>query len=224
MSEDDPNNRDPIARKKLAALYGEGNIVVLPRSQFLRYQGGEDIISILSSELKDPVGDFNDGKSGNFPSPGKTIVPPPANIQVVGVTKRDQNGMVTVKVKVEGIKSYNGSAVSYVGAVLPAIQKPTSKIAKITVVATYPIINLTFDTVPDANKYLIKLIKKINPSEVSSKVHYPAVNAGRTSYSITGVPKNIIFWVSVTPYNEDGISGQEVYAMDGNNKKEILFT
>lgn len=48
MAEDDPNNRDPIARKKLEALYGEGNILVLSKQQFLAYQGGKDLVSIFS--------------------------------------------------------------------------------------------------------------------------------------------------------------------------------
>jgi hypothetical protein len=212
MSEDDPNNRDPIAKRKLAALYGEGNIVVLPRSQFLRYLGGEDIISILASEFKDPLSNYSEGGDTGVENTGLITLPPPINAKFVKVSNRDDNGKVTVTFSVEGIKTIKGNPVTYHAKIIDAPQKPKSRITQITSVAAYPLVNISFDTVADADRYLVKLISNTDSSgkTFSAKVHTPFEGQSRTTYVFTNVPRGT-YKISVTPYNSSGISGVQIY-------------
>lgn len=221
MSEDDPNNRDPVAKRKLAALYGEGNIVVLPRNQFLRYLGGEDIISILSSEFKDPLSNYSEGGDTGVENTGLMTLPPPINAKYVKVSNRDDNGNVTVTFSVQGVKAIKGNTVTYHAKIIDSVQKPNGTITQVTATGSYPLISISFDTIPDADKYLVKVINK-SDSKFSAKVHTPFEGQSRTTYVFSNVPHGT-YNISVIPYNPDGISGKEVYAMNGTVKRDVTI-
>lgn len=211
MSEDDPNNKDPIARRKLAALYGEGNIVVLPRTEFLKYLGGEDIISILASESRDPLYNYEEFGEDFVPEIFSTL-PPPVDLKVIDKPRFNSNGEVTVKVQFFGPTIINNKTVSYEAQLIEPISRPATRISRLTATAFYPLVTINFDTVPDASKYLVKLIATSDPTgkTFSGKVHVPPIGDARTTFTFSTVPRGT-YKVSVIPYNESGISGFEAF-------------
>lgn len=220
MAEDDPNNRDPIARKKLEALYGEGNILVLSKQQFLAYQGGKDLVSIFSSEKYDPTR-YQEDNGGAEGQVGAITLPPPVNLKVVGIPQRQEDGTVTVTVEFEGESLIAGQVVDYfVDAITPR-QAPFNKVTGITAVGNYPIIVVGFNTATDSNNYVIKLID-VATNNFVARAYTPDQGASKGTFSFSGVPRKR-FNISVTPYNEYGLAGPEDYAMNGSIKKEIDF-
>ena len=220
MAEDDPNNRDPIARKKLEALYGEGNILVLSKQQFLSYQGGKDLVSIFSSEKYDPTR-YQDDNGGPEGFVGPITLPPPINLKVVGIPKRQEDGTVTVTVEFEGESSIAGQFVDYFADAITPREAPFNKVTGITAVGNYPLITVGFNTATDASNYVIKLIDKATGTFLA-RTYTPDAGTSKGTFTFSGVPRKR-FWISVTPYNEYGLAGPEDYAMNGTVKKEIDF-
>lgn len=220
MAEDDPNNRDPIARKKLEALYGEGNILVLSKQQFLAYQGGKDLVSIFSSEKYDPTRYQEDNEEEGFTGP--VTFPPPTNLTVVaGSAKRQEDGTVTITVEFEGESSIAGQFVDYFADKIAPQKAPFNKVTGITAVGNYPIITIGFNTATDSSNYVIKLID-VATNTFLARAYTPAQGASKGTFSFTGVPRKR-FNVSVTPYNDNGLAGPEDFAMNGSIKKVIDF-
>ena len=208
MAEDDPNNRDPIARKKLEALYGEGNILVLSKQQFLAYQGGKDLVSIFSSEKYDPTRyqEDNGGEEGRV---GIVTFPPPVNLTVVGVPKRQEDGTVTVTVEFEGESSIAGQFVDYFADAITPRTAPFNKVTGITAVGNYPIITIGFNTATDSNKYVIKVID-VATNQFTARTYNAEPGSSKGTFVFTGLPRKQ-FKVSVTPYNEYGLAGPESF-------------
>jgi len=221
MAEDDPNNRDPIARKKLEALYGEGNILVLSKQQFLAYQGGKDLVSIFSSEKYDPTR-YQEDNGGAEGIVGPVTFPPPVNLTVVaGSAKRQEDGTVTVTVEFEGESSIAGQFVDYFADKIAPQQAPFNKVTGITAAGNYPIIVVGFNTATDSSNYVIKLID-IATNIFTARPYTPEPGISKGAFSFTGVPRKR-FNISVTPYNQYGLAGPEAFAMDGSIKKVIDF-
>lgn len=221
MAEDDPNNRDPIARKKLEALYGEGNILVLSKQQFLAYQGGKDLVSIFSSEKYDPTR-YQEDNGGAEGIVGPVTFPPPVNLTVVaGSAKRQEDGTVTVTVEFEGESSIAGQFVDYFADKIAPQQAPFNKVTGITAAGNYPIIVVGFNTATDSSNYVIKLID-IATNIFTARPYTPEPGTSKGAFSFTGVPRKR-FNISVTPYNQYGLAGPEAFAMNGSIKKVIDF-
>jgi len=221
MAEDDPNNRDPIARKKLEALYGEGNILVLSKQQFLAYQGGKDLVSIFSSEKYDPTR-YQEDNGGADGFVGSITLPPPTDLVIVPKSeKRQPDGTVTLTVEFYGEDSIGGKVVDYYTTKLAPQQAPFNKVTGISATGNYPIISIDFNTASDANNYVIKLIDTAT-NTYTARAYTPELGASKGTFTFSGVPRKR-FNISVTPYNEYGLAGPEAFAMNGSVKKVIDF-
>lgn len=215
----DPNVTDPVQYKKLQALVGANNIVVLDDADYLRYLGGTELIDLFSSENVDPFSQNNPVDPTVPPPPkaiGKIVLPPPIDLSVKG-THIEKDGTATVTLQFTGLKQYKSS---YKASILSVVQYPQYTVEGIVVTPAKPDATVLWNTTSDANNYLVKAIDSVHntflPAVVTASQSVPT-----QTYVFRNLPSGR-YYISVTPYNDYGVNGIESFSLNSDGTKEVI--
>jgi hypothetical protein len=210
MAQSDPNNRDPIRRAKIEALVGKGNVIVLPDSEFLKISSNPDLLKKYTNEGIDPLVITNDVyEVGSATILGGDLTQvPPSNITVVKETKGSLNGQAITNVDISfyGVSGILDPA-DYEVAYIPVTNSLLFSVPNFTATAgSHGIINISFDTLPDANNYVVSAFTYPAGGLKLEKLLQPTY--GTTNYSDQIGPLAAgQYSVYVKPYNDTGLAG-----------------
>lgn len=215
----DPNVTDPIQYRKLKALVGENNIVVLDDADYLKYLGGAELIDLLSSENVDPFTQTNPTDPA-VPPPlkpiGKIVLPPPLDLTVKG-THIETDGTATVTLQFTGLKQYKAS---YKASILSVVQYPQYVVEGIVVTPAKPNATVVWNTTSDANNYLVKAIDSVHNTFLPAVVT-ASQGVSTQTYVFRNLPSGR-YYISITPYNNYGVNGTESFASNSDGSKEVI--
>jgi hypothetical protein len=217
MAQSDPNNLNPIARAKIEALVGPGNVIVLPDSEFIKYIEQGDPLTSLQSETSTPLGYLNSDGGSSVEIPTDVKLPPPTNLKVIGTPKPTTSGGVTtlsINVQFEKIV---GNNVKYTTTVIKPTYPLPLQVLNYNVTVSYPQVRVDFDTVNDATSYVLTITNTSTKAFESIPV-VPATLSAATAYGIFRNVPHGTYKITITPYSPDYVSGQpntlsEVYTV-----------
>lgn len=206
IADTDPNNT-PLNLIKLQALYGLGNVVVVPQAEYFKYIGSNlDLMSLYSSEGFDPLSIAT--SSSNTVAPIKqsssiTLIPP-TNLTIgKPITVPGQNGTNTVSVPVffDPVAGVDGYEITYSSTSTAQSLQVTGVV---TSSSTSGHIVVSWNTIANATNYTFTATNMSNQQQTSVLVT-PDQNAVTLTQSMS-VPSGT-YQVSITPYNSSGLAG-----------------
>jgi len=211
IAQSDPNNT-PIGLAKLAALYGVGNVIVVPDQELLKYVG-TDLLSIYSNENFDPLAVANSsydsslssGVNATAPVSGSITLPPPTNLKIDSskvVTGSGGTNTVSVTVSFDTVAGADSYAIY---AILPQAPTTSSVSNVVTSASGSGAIIVTWDAISNASNYVMTATNQSTNASTSIVVT-PDSGATRVTGSISGAPSGT-YKVYITPYNSNGYAG-----------------
>jgi len=209
IAKSDPNNT-PLGRAKLEALYGAGNVIVVPDSQFLSYVGSDlDLVSLYASENFSPlsVATGSGGNSGVTPAAGPVNIglPAPTNLKLgSSQTVSGTNGTNTISIPVffNTVTGADGYEITYTS-------NNTYSTANITGVSTSGsgsgLISVSWNALSSASNYTFT-VTNVSNNQYSSVLVTPTFGSSVVSSSMS-VPTGYSYTATITPYNSNGYAG-----------------
>jgi hypothetical protein len=211
MAANDPNNRDPIRRAKIEALYGKGNILVVSVSDFLQLAGNPDLLKKYSIEGFSPLTTVTDN-SQTIPTDvggANVTLYPPSNISLIGTGKYhvlNNEAVVDQDISFYASPSSSNAADYEVIFISPTttLVFPVSNFTATK--SANGIISFSFDTLSDAINYIVTAADSTTGKAVSEVLVNPAGGATSATGVIT-VPTGKTYTVYATAYNAYGLAG-----------------
>jgi len=209
IAQSDPNNT-PLGLAKLKALYGPGNVIVVPDSQFLKYVGSNlDLISTYTSEEFTPLSvatNTNSDSSGvTLPTgPVKIGLPAPTGLTLgKPQTSPGTNGTNTITIPVffNPVAGASGYEVTYSSAPIVSSAAVTGVV---TSGSTSGNIVVSWNAIPNATNYTFTATNT-SSNQYTSVLVVPASGATTVSESMSVPTGN--YTVTITPYNSSGYAG-----------------
>lgn len=202
IAESDPRNT-VLGRAKLAARYGQGNVIVVPDFELVRLEGATGSIEEYSLESSSPIVVYNGGNSTDLPpapTGGIISMNPPTNLVVSNYSaKTSADGSVSMDITISfddvvGAASYE----TYVSSTTPSFVNQPVSISSTSV--SLKTITVNWVTIANANNYVLSATL-----DNATYVYATAPLTGGTG-TVT-VPTGGSWTVLVKPYNSQGIAG-----------------
>ena len=202
ISQSDPRNT-VLGRARLAARYGQGNVIVVPDYELIGLEGAVGSIEEYSLESSSPIVIFNAGTTTDLPpAPAGGIISmnPPTNLVVSNYSaKNSADGSVSMDITISfddvvGADSYE----TYVSSTTPSFVNQPVSISSTSV--SLKTITVSWVTIANANNYVFSATL-----DNATYVYATAPLTGGTG-TVT-VPTGGSWIVSVKPYNSQGIAG-----------------
>ena len=202
ISQSDPRNT-VLGRARLAARYGQGNVIVVPDYELIGLEGAVGSIEEYSLESSSPIVIFNAGTTTDLPpAPAGGIISmnPPTNLVVSNYSaKTSADGSVSMDITISfddvvGADSYE----TYVSSTTPSFVNQPVSISSTSV--SLKTITVNWVTIANANNYVLSATL-----DNATYVYATAPLTGGTG-TVT-VPTGGSWTVLVKPYNSQGIAG-----------------
>lgn len=202
ISQSDPRNT-VLGRARLAARYGQGNVIVVPDYELIGLEGAVGSIEEYSLESSSPIVIFNAGTTTDLPpAPAGGIISmnPPTNLVVSNYSaKTSADGSVSMDITISfddvvGAASYE----TYVSSTTPSFVNQPVSISSTSV--SLKTITVNWVTIANANNYVLSATL-----DNATYVYATAPLTGGTG-TVT-VPTGGSWIVLVKPYNSQGIAG-----------------
>jgi len=207
IADTDPNNT-PLGRAKLEALYGAGNVVVVPHKEFLSYVGTDlDLISLYSSENFNPLSvSTTNTPSVQTPSivGGNITLTPPTNLslgQYQLVAGTAGTNTISIPVLFNTVAGADGYEITYSTVTTSSTGAVTNVV---TTASTAGNIVVSWNAISNATNYVFTATNIAN-NQFSNALVTPSSGATTVTESMT-VPTGV-YQVTITPYNAQGLAG-----------------
>jgi hypothetical protein len=210
IADTDPNNTK-LGIAKLEALYGAGNVVVVPHSEFLSYVNADlDLISTYSSENFNPLSvSTNNAPSVQSPSivGGNISLTPPTNLslgQYQLVSGTAGTNTISIPVLFNTVAGADGYEITYSTVTTTSNDKVTNVT---TSGSTSGNIVVSWNAISSATNYVFTATNIAN-NQFSNALVTPTSGSTTVTESMT-VPTGV-YQVTITPYNAQGLAGTSV--------------
>ena len=201
ISQSDPRNT-ALGLAKLAARYGQGNVIVVSDFELVRLEGSTGSIEEYSLESSSPTVVFNDGSSAALPpapTGGLISINPPTNLIISNYAARTAaDGTVTMDITINFDDIPGATYETYVTTTNPSFVNQPVTISSTSVSGR--IITVNWSAVANANNYVLSATSN------SSTYTYATAPFTGTTGTVT-VPSGGNWSVYVTPYNAMGYAG-----------------